>query len=213
MRVPINQEFFCDGSSYLLTSSSLGGSDLTAEEVSETLFEGNQEERLELFKKGVCFPIVFEGDCALDRNSLFVLGDLSEEEEKNWIGRLAWKLNIPCGKLILCCGWCDEDLERAVALETPDEHYVIHQIIDVPPDEYLVEIFAYFSSMTVQVSLDSYDEKGHLVENKELAEFYKENYFDIEGIDYIIRLKPFENESELSKVEEGWFEEFEFRTK
>lgn len=210
-RIPISKEFFCDGPGYLLTSTSLGGSDLTAADVSETLFESDTEKCLELFKKGICFPVSFEGDCALDENTLFVIGDLNEQEERDWIARLAWKLNVPCGKLILCCGWSEEDLEPAVAGETPEENYVIYQIIEVPPKEYLVEIYAYFSSLTVQVSLDEEDDNGILRENKELADWYRKNRPGTENVDYIIRLKPLETEPKMPNIEEGLFEEFEFR--
>jgi hypothetical protein len=210
-RIPISQELFCDGNGYLLTSSSLGNSKQTAAEVSATLFEGNHEKCLDLIKKSICLPVVFEGDCALDENTFFVIGDLTEEEENNWIAKLSWKLNIPCGKFIFCCGWMEEDLEPAVAGEPPDENYVMYQTIEVPPDEYLVEIYAYFPSLTVQVSLDEEDAYGILRENKELADYYKKKYPGIPGTDYIIRLTPLTDEPKMPKIEEGRFEEFEFR--
>lgn len=103
----------------------------------------------------MCFPVCFEGDCALDGNTVFNLGNLNEQEERDWIARLAWKFNIPCGKLILCCGCPDDDLEHALSDEPPDKHYVIFEHMEVPPGEYLVEIYAYYSSQTVQVSLDT----------------------------------------------------------
>ena len=212
-RVHISQEFFCDGHCYLLTSSSLGGSGITVEELSESLFETSEEKLTELLRKGVCFPVCFPGDCALDSNTLFVLGDLNEQEETNWIARIAWKLNIPCGKLIIGCGCLAEDLEPALAGEPPQENYEIYQVIEIPPAEYLVELYAYFSSMTVQVSLDKYDERGNSYEDEELANWYRENRPEIEGIDYIIRLKPLEAEPPMPKLFEGWFEEFEFRGK
>lgn len=210
-RISISKEFFCDGHCYVLTSASLGGSGLSTNELSEILFEADESKVVELLKKGVCFPVCFEGDCALDGNTIFLLGDLNEQEERDWIARLAWKLNIPCGKLIVCCGCDAEDLEHAVSGEPPDEHYVIFQTIEVPPAGYLVEIYAYFSSMTVQVSLDEYDGKGNLVENEALAKWYQSNRPGIDDIDYIIRLKPLENEPAMPKLEEGWFGKFEFR--
>lgn len=211
-RIPIDKNLFCDGHGYLLTSASLGGSDLTAAEVSATLFSGDRQKCLELIKKGICFPVAFEGDCALDEHTVFLLGELDEREEHDWIARLAWKLNIPCGKLVLCCGWAEEDLTPACAGQPPEENYVVYQTIDVPPDEYLVEIYAYLSSLTVQISLDEEDENGFLRENEELAEWYRRNRPGIAGVDYIIRLKPLENgEPRLPRIEEGWFEEFEFR--
>ena len=210
--ISIAKEFFCDGHCYVLTSQSLGGSGLTAAELSETLFRENSKgETTELLKKGVCMPICFEGDCALDNETLFVLGDLTEQEERDWIARLRWKLNIPCGKLILCCGCVEDDLEPATAGEPPKEHYEVYQLIDVPPNEYLVEIYAYLSSMTVQVSLDEYDDRGNYRENTELEKWYQENRPGIEGVSYIIRLTPLESEPPMPELDEGWFEKFEFR--
>jgi hypothetical protein len=209
-RVFISEEFFCDGHCYVLTSESLG-TDLSPVELSEILFSGDESRVTELLKKGVCLPVCFEGDCALDNNTVFVLGDLNEQEERDWIARLVWKLNIPCGKLILCCGCADDDLEHALSEKPPDEHYVIFQRIEVPPGEYLVEIYAYFSSQTVQVSLDEYDSRGHLIENEELVQWYQKNRPGLEDVGYVIRLKPLENEPKMPKLEEGWFGKFEFR--
>ena len=210
-RIRINKDMFCDGHGYLLTSTSLGGSDLTAAEVSETLFRGDGEKSLEMAKKGICFPIAFEGDCALDENTLFVIGDLNEQEERNWIARLRWKLNIPCGKLVLVCGWAEEDIEQAMLGESPDRGYPMYQTIEVPPNEYLVEIYAYIESLTVQLSFDEEDENGYLIENEEQAELYKKKYPGIEGVDYIIRLSALKTEPKMPRMEESWFEDFEFR--
>jgi|SRR5688500_8170759 len=210
-RISISKEFFCDGHCYVLTSASFGGSELSPAGLSGILFEADESKVVELLKKGVCFPVCFEGDCALDGNTIFVLGDLSEQEQRDWIARLAWKLNIPCGKLIFCCGCGDDDLEHAVSDEPPEEHYVIFERIEVPPGEYLVEIYAYYSSQTVQVSLDIYDEKGNYYEDEELDKWYQANRPGLEDVGYVIRLKPLENEPKMPKLEEGWFGKFEFR--
>jgi hypothetical protein len=195
----------------LLTSASLGGSGFSAAEISEILFEDNREKSIELLTKGVCLPVCFEGDCALDGETLFVIGDLTEQEEKNWIARLRWKLNIPCGKLILCCGCLAEDLEPATAGIAPRRDFEIYQLIDVPPDEYLVEIYAFFSSQTVQCSLDEWDDKGNYTENVELEKWYQANRPGIAGISYIIRLGRLESEPPMPELESGWFQKFEFR--
>jgi hypothetical protein len=209
--ISISKNFFCDGHCYVLTSASLGGSGLSVDEMSDILLEGNQDKTLELVKKGVCLPVCFEGDCALDSETLFVVGDLSEQEEKDWIARLRSKLNIPCGKLIICCGCLAEDLEPAVAGEKPDPHYEIYQVIDVPPAEYLVEIYAFLSSMTVQVSLDDYDDEGNYAEDDELARWYVENRPGVDGTSYVIRLTPLADQPASAEMEAGWLEKFEFR--
>jgi hypothetical protein len=208
--ISISKGFFCDGHCYVMTSASLGGSGLTVNEVSGILFAGEKNKTAGLLKKGVCFPVCFEGDCALDGETIFVIGDLTEQEEQDWIARLRWKLNIPCGKLILCCGCLAEDLERAVTGEKPDPHFEIYQVMDVPPAEYLVEIYAFLPSLTVQLSLAA-DDEGNYGEDDELAKWYQENRPGIDGVSYVIRLSPLENEPALPEIESGWFEKFEFR--
>ena len=198
--ISLSKDFFCDGHCYLLTSASLGGSGLTAEEVEDILFKENKDETIErLLKKGVCLPICFPGDCALDGATVFVLGDLTEKEEQDWMARLRWKLNVPCGKLILHCGCLAEDLEPAMAGETPDPHYTIYQVMDIPPNEYLVEIYAYRLSQTVRVELDDDGDEEDFEESSET------------NVDYIIRLTPLETEPPLPETESGWLEKFEFR--
>ncbi len=212
--IPIANEFFCDGHYYVLTSASLGGSGLTPEAVSHVLGHADAQEIEGLLRQGVCIPLFFDGDCALDGSTVFVLGDLTDQEEHDWIGRLSWKLNIPCGKFIILCGGGDEDeLADAISGKPPEPNYQIFQVIDIAPAEYLVEVYASLSSMTVQLSLEAYDDKGHLQENKALGQWYQANRPGIDGISYIIRLVPLETEPPLPKLvpEIGWCGEFEFR--
>ncbi|HEY8559055.1 MAG TPA: hypothetical protein VIL74_01535 [Pyrinomonadaceae bacterium] len=218
--IAISSGFFCDGHCYLLTSASFGGSGLSAERVQEILFEENKEKTTALLlKKGVCFPVCFPGDCALDNATEFVLGDLTEREERAWMARLAWKLNVPCGKLILCCGCLAEDLEPAVAGEAADPHYEIYQVIDVPPAEYLVEIYAFYDSQTMRVALDAETDEYDDLDDEDFDEdeFGERSikvdpkYREYDGAAYIIRLSPLENEPTLPKIESSWFEDFEYR--
>jgi hypothetical protein len=74
-----------------------------------------------------------------------------------------------------------------------------------------VEIYAYYSSQTVQVSLDTYDEKGNYYEDEELDRWYQANRPGLEDVGYVIRLNPLEKEPKMPKLEEGWFGKFEFR--
>jgi hypothetical protein len=212
--IPISKEFFCDGHYYVLTSASLGGSSLNPEELSDILARSETQEIEELLRRGICIPLFFNGDCALDSHTIFVFGDLTEQEEHDWIGRLAGKLNIPCGKFIILCGGGDaEELAYAISGNPPKQHYEIFQVIEVPPTDYLVEVYAYLSSMTVQQSLEYYDENWNLKENEALRQWYRMNCPGIADIDYIIRLVPLETEPPLPKLvaEIGWCGEFEFR--
>ncbi|UBF24878.1 hypothetical protein K9N68_24960 [Kovacikia minuta CCNUW1] len=213
--IPISKEFFCDGHYYVLTSESLGGSGLSPEGVSDTLGRADEPEIEGLLRQGVCIPLFFDGDCALDSSTVFVLGNLTAQEEHDWIARLSWKLNIPCGKFVILCGGGDpEEFAHAISGTPPKEHYEIFQVIDVPPDEYLVEIYAYLPSMTVQVSLEEYDEHWNLKENKALEEWYQSNRPGHADVGYIIRLVPLETDPPFPKLvsDIGWCGEFEFRS-
>lgn len=212
--IPISEGFFCDGHYYVLTSASLGNSNLEPEEIADALGYSKAQEIESLLKRGICIPLFFNGDCALDGNTVFVLGDLTEQEETDWIGRLAWKLNIPCGKLVLLCGGGEaEDFAQAISGAPPPENYEFFQVIDVSPGEYLVEIYAYLSSMTVQLSLHEYDESWNLQENVVLHQWYQAHRPGVADIGYIIRLSPLVKEPPFPQLvpEIGWCGEFEFR--
>lgn len=212
--VPLDPDFFCDGHYYVLTSSSLGGSGLEPSAIADALGWSNEATITELLQQGICLPICFDGDCALDGGTLFVIGDLTEQEENDWIGRLTGKLNIPCGKLVILCGGGDaEEFAYAISGQPPKPHYQIFQVIDVPPGEYLVEIYAYLSSMTVQQSLEEYDEHWNLHENEPLEQWYTLNRPGTPDISYIIRLSPLTIEPPVPELvpEIGWCGEFEFR--
>jgi hypothetical protein len=217
-------EYFCDGSYYVLTSTSLGGSGLKPQDVALTLRGGGGPEFENLLQQGVCLPLSFPGDCALD-GAIFILGDLTEQEANEWIGRISWKLNIPCGKLVILCGGGDPgEFEHAVSGEPPEEHYQIFQVIEVPPGEYLVEVYAYVSSMTVDFYFEENEPPEawfqHTRPDMELPlwlqHFREEGMMgdlDHELVSYLIRLAPLQTEPQLPKqaAEMGWFEEFEFR--
>jgi hypothetical protein len=199
-RIPISPEFFCDGHFYVLTSTSLGGSSFTPSDISNILGESNEGGIEQLLQQGVCIPLYFDPDCELDGCTLFVLGDLTEEEENQWVGKLSWKLNIPCGKLVLLCGGVDEgELAHAISGDPPEEHYEIFQVIEVPPDEYLVEIYAYQESYIARDYLDAWDDDMWEREDDAIA--------------YIIRLTPLTTEPPLPQLvpDMGWCGIFEFR--
>jgi hypothetical protein len=148
--VPIDPDFFCDGHFAVLLSQSLGGSGMDPHKLSDTLGYSTAETMNDLLSRGICLPIFFDGDCALDGATLFVLGNLDEAHARAWVGRITGKLRIPCGKLVLLAGGGDGDeLARAVSGQAPEPHYCIYQTIDVPPDDYRVDIYAYAESLSI----------------------------------------------------------------
>ncbi len=100
----------------------------------------------QLLRDGICLPLYFPGDCALD-DAIVVIGDLTEQEEAEWIGRLCAKLEIPCGEFLVMGGGLEEDFEVALTqFETTDSFF---QKFRLEPGAYRVEVYAYLSSMTV----------------------------------------------------------------
>lgn len=211
MQIPISPNFFCDGGGYLLTSSSLGGSNLTPNQISDIVLNGTAQDIAPLLSQGVCMPLLFEGDCALDRGTLFVVGDLTPQQEAEWQAKLTWKLDIPCGKLILLCSCMAEDLAQAISGEPPEEHYEIFQVIDVPPDSYLVEIYAYSPSLTVLMTLSNQEYEDY---TSTMPEQDYEDDGNLTLVRYIVRLSPLQNfngELVLPQTTDAWLDTFTFR--
>jgi hypothetical protein len=222
--IPLPSRFFCDGAYYVITSATLGGSGMTPEEIASALASGDSEAIEALVRQGVCLPLCFPGDCAFDR-AIVVVGNLSEQEESEWIGRISSKLNVPCGKLMVVCGGgATEDFEGALSGKGYSGFTDYFDVVEVPPGEYLVEVYAFVSSMTV----DFYFEDDEPLEEwfrrtrpgMELPKWLR--YFN-EGraigelgdelVSYILRLAPLEAEppSPARDPEIGWCGEFEFR--
>jgi hypothetical protein len=156
--IPIRDAFFCDGAWYVLSSNSLGGGGLSGDQVAEKLQSEDPEPIRQLLSDGVCMPLYFPGDCALD-NAVIVEGELDEEEEAEWIARLRSKLEVPCGEFMVMGGGLDDDFEIAMANpEAPDPHFVFFQKVVLEPGTCLVEVFAFLSSLTVNMEWEDQSE-------------------------------------------------------
>jgi hypothetical protein len=70
-----------------------------------------------------------------------VLDELGEREAEDWVARARWKLNIPCGKLLVT-GVLDFEDEIPEANDG-DEFYVGCCYAEVPPGDYQVEVYSY----------------------------------------------------------------------
>lgn len=207
----LNEDFFCDGPYYFLTSSSLGDSNLSAKEITDLL--QSEDGVKKILSEGIGFPMFFPGDCALDGCTKFVIGDLSKKEEKNWLGKITSKLNIPCGKALLIAGGGDEEyLQKAISGEKQDKDYVFYDTLEITKGNYLIELYCYIESMNFDVEFDDWSD---LTDSKELIamqQWYKNNLKDI-GYSYIIRFSPLIEEPELPKLVEevSWCGVFDYR--
>jgi len=210
-RIPISPDFFCDGHGYVLTSASLGGSGLNPSQFSDLVLNGSSDDIAPLLAQGICMPILFESDCSLDRKTLFVIGNLTNQEENDWRARLTWKLNIPCGKLILLCSCVTEDVAHAISGRPPRENFMIFQVIDVPPDLYKVDIYAYPSSPTFVETLDDKDYEKYEEKVLELDLDDYDNEGNLTSVGYIISLSPLKAELQLPETSDAWLEKFTFR--
>lgn len=227
--IPIRDSFFWDGASYLLTSQSLGGSGMDPQTLEDELESGEPETVRSLIEQGVCLPISFPGDCALD-DAVIVVGDLDEQEESEWLARLSSKLAIPCGEFLIMGGAIADDIEVARAhAAAPDPEFVLFQKVTVDPGTYLVEVYAFLSSMTVGML---WEREAQPQENPrdwwqrtrsgepvpDWIPFYeKEEFVDSEEfgfLDYLIRLSPLSGEVAVPALDEytNWCAEFKPRS-
>jgi hypothetical protein len=120
---------------------SLGG--LTPEELGQA-WEGQGPKKVrQLVEEGAMMPMsLYQDDGYLVR---FVVGDLTAQEEAEWTARVRWKLNVPCGEVlvsgILSCDFEDEFAEIAPAEDNGS--YWAGAYVEVPPGEYLAEVYSY----------------------------------------------------------------------
>ena len=64
--IPLKEDFFNDGYWYVLSSTSLGGSNLSPAQIAGHLQSGDGALMNQLLRDGICLPLYFPGDCALD---------------------------------------------------------------------------------------------------------------------------------------------------
>ena len=89
----IGDKFFNDGHWYTFTSMSLGG--MSPDDISSALRDSTGRHIRELMENSICFPLAFDADCVLDLRTRFIIGELSEEEEAEWIACVRAPLTIP----------------------------------------------------------------------------------------------------------------------
>lgn len=210
----LNNDFFCDGAYYVITSSSLGGSKLTTEEIADDLLQSS-EGVTKLLKEGIAFPLSFAGDCALDNCTTIVMGELSEEEEKNWVGKITSKLKVPCGKVIILAGGGDSEyFYKAISGEKPHKDYIFYDQVNMPEGDYLVELYCYINSMSFQVDFDpdthSKSERKAIIAK---SKYYEDNFKTIdEDTQYIIIFSKLLEEPAIPELsEDGWCGVFQYR--
>jgi hypothetical protein len=76
-----------------------------------------------------------------------VVGELTETEEAEWIGRASCRLRVPNGELALCAG-----MEYLAGEEEDDlEEYL--QFVEIPPGEYLATLYSHLPGVNGEFDL------------------------------------------------------------
>lgn len=223
----LDQRFFNDGAWYVLSSTSLGNSGLEPSKIVDQLQGGVEAVQL-LISEGICLPLFFPGDCALDQ-AVVVLGDLTPDQEREWLGRIQSYLHIPCGEfMIMGGGGCEEDWEAAIHNTVPSNlHLFNFQKFIIPPGDYLVEVYAFLGSMNFNFQLEEISKKQwkdwfnlQEVPEAEQPKWFKfllnNDYIDSEEFDfqeYIIRLSPLREIPPFPTLDEDltWCGHYQFR--
>jgi len=224
----LRQGFFNDGPSYMLTSTGLGG--LSPQDLASRL-QGNAEDVRQVLRDGICIPLHFDGDCALD-DAVIVVGDLTPQEEAEWIGRIRAWLHIPCGEFVLLGGGLEEDFESAVQNPEADPSFINFCKFTVDPGKYLVEIFAFVASMSVNVAWDGMGMHPWTQSKEAIAAWWEttrggqphapwvEAFLNgyaasdaLQTLSYLIRLAPLQEEVPLPPLDNAsnWCGIFEWR--
>lgn len=210
--LPLSEAFLNNGRWYVLSSTSLGGHAFSPEEMESKLCSKDAQAINTLLNDGVCLPLYFSGDGALDQ-AVIVQGDLSPQEEAEWIGRIRWKLKIPSGTFFIMGGTRAEHFQAVLSQHNTDEgQRDFFQKLSIDSGDYLVEVYAFLGSMTFNEHWDELvqPDAGMLgwfqrtrPEQDEpawLNALREDGYIDRETfhlLEYIIRLSP------LSPLEEA----------
>ncbi len=124
-----------------LAPSSLGG--LSPEELAQVWMGEREIGTRDLVQRGVMMPMaLYQDDGYLVR---FVTGELSEREAAEWTARVSWKLDIPCGK-VLISGVLTPDFDKefaAMEVAEPGGSHWIGAQLEVPPGKYRVDVHGY----------------------------------------------------------------------
>ncbi|BAW96724.1 hypothetical protein NIES970_16630 [[Synechococcus] sp. NIES-970] len=224
--IPVREEFFNDGHWYVLTSTSLGGGQLSLKAIADQLQSDDPADFVQLLENGICLPLCFPADCCLD-NAVIVVGDLTAQEKQAWLGRIQSVLEIPCGEFVLMGGGIEEDFEIATQhFAPPNPHFQFFQKVRVPPGRYLVEVYAFIGSIIVTDAWDANDTATILKTRWQtehpsepypdwLTEYLENGYVDAEKFDfleYLIRLQPFTDGDRPPLPTLGqWCDEFTIR--
>jgi len=205
---------------------SLGG--LSAAELAEVWMGQVEASVHELVQRGAMMPMsLYQDDGYVVR---FVLGDLTAQEASDWTARVAWKLDVPCGE-VLVSGTLSPDFEEefsAIELAEPNGSYGVGAYVEVPPGKYKVEVFSYppgdLSSGWGMITDPRTFGKHPAIQPEKPREYFRRTRpneqppawmsDESEGylyVDFVVRLSELQEDPALPELEEDGCIRWEFR--
>lgn len=197
-----------------------------------TDFFGGREGLRELALKGAIMATELYQDDGY--NVRVVFGDLTEDEEREWTARAAWKLNLESGEMAVS-GVCDEDMEDYLEdfpIATDGGNYQLGCFVQVPAGVYAVNIYSYPPGdlsggwMRIESAREfrlCFGKDSDIKHEKPLEYFtrtrpgeeppawIKDNYENAEFLNFLIQLKPLSNELKTPEFESDGSISWEYR--
>src|SRR5262245_6071905 len=214
------------GCMIMVAPMSLGGH--AYESLMDGVFAGEGEESLrEMVERGAIMPMsLYQDDGYAVR---VVLGELTEQEAAEWTARVQWRLNIPCGKLLVT-GALDE--EEGFTAANDGDSFWLGCYVEVPPGEYKVEVYSYPPGdlTTGWGQIENFDGEGLFKPTKGIKpekpiDYFcrtrpneepprwleNDGFYENQYIQFIVRLSPLTGELPMPEFEDGDFLKWQFR--
>jgi hypothetical protein len=133
-----------------------GGFSILSSSVVDRVIEDGRENDMDFVQGHEVILMSMAGDDT--PTARVVVGEpLSAAEEAEWIARVRRRLKIPCGRLILAGGFDPDCLAEARDSDWADGGLV--RVVEVPPGEYLVDVYTHLPTMTARFLRKEWDEK------------------------------------------------------
>jgi hypothetical protein len=200
----------------------------------DRVIEDDRRDDLAIVRDHQAILMMLYGDDSFPAR-LVVGGSLTEDEDAEWLSRVTWRLNVPCGQLLLCGGFDPRTLVDW--RDTGDDWEGTVQAFDVPPGEYLVDVYTYRPTINGRFLEDSWPlplgawfRKEHpgraypgwlfdeLETIPELDPNHEDEWSDSSAVDrdveegrrhvigYLVHLRQWDAQATLTELpEDGWF--------
>ncbi|MGH7463443.1 MAG: hypothetical protein ACREMA_20740, partial [Longimicrobiales bacterium] len=117
-----------------------GGFSIIPSSAIARIIEDNRNDDLSIVVDHQAILVSLYGDDSFPAR-VVIGGALTADEDAEWIARATWKLNVPCGKVLLCGGFDPRLLDDWQHNGNDWDGSV--QPLEVPPGNYLVDVYTY----------------------------------------------------------------------